>query len=110
MKTLKNKKTKINIINVDGKPIEGAKYNEIIELCVNQPSINSQTGQAIGFSIEEIRKRLRLIECLKHPNNGQIEMEDADYQLLYECVIAYKWNKAEQSIVDFVDDVVKANQ
>lgn len=110
MKKLKNKKTQINIVNSDGQAIREAKYSDIIELCVNQPNINPQTGQSIGFSIEDIRKRLRLVDSLKHPKNGHIEMEDADYQLVYECVIAYKWNKVDQSIVDFVDEISKANE
>jgi hypothetical protein len=110
MKKLKNKKSKINILNYEGTPIENAKYSQIIELCVNQPSINPQTGQAVGFGIEDIRKRLRLVDNLKNPKNGHIEMEDADYQLLCHCVTEYKWNKVDQMIVDFVDDVNNANQ
>tara|TARA_Y100000034_G_scaffold61238_1_gene74348 strand:+ start:1051 stop:1383 length:333 start_codon:yes stop_codon:yes gene_type:complete len=110
MKKLENKKTKIAIVNSDGKPIREAKYGDIIELCVNQPTVNPQTGQTLGFSIEDIRKRLRLIECLNNTKNGHIEMDDADYQLVCQCVTGYKWNKVDQLIVDFVDDVNKANQ
>ncbi|HHZ95526.1 MAG TPA: hypothetical protein EYN67_08200 [Flavobacteriales bacterium] len=110
MKKLKNKKTKIAILNSEGTPIENAKYSQIIELCVNQPPINPQTGQAVGFGIDDIRKRLRLVDNLNHPKNGHIEMEDADYQLLCDCVTQYKWNKVDQMIVDFVDDVNNANQ
>lgn len=110
MKKLKNKKTKIAILNNEGNPIQEAKYSDIIELCVNQPPLNPQTGQPVGFSIDDIRKRLRLIECLNSAKNGTIEMEDADYALVNECVRQYKWNKVDKMIVEFVDAVEKANE
>jgi len=106
MITLKNKKTKINIIDPRGKKIENAKYSDIIELCVNQPEAGPQGPT--GFSIEDIRKRLRVVNSLKG-NNGEIKMEDADYQVVVKAVAGYKWMAVDQMIVDFVDDVEKVN-
>ena len=107
MITLKNKKTKINIVSPRGETIEKASYADIIELCVNQPEVGPQGPT--GFSIEDIRKRLRVIDSLKE-NNGEIKMEDADYDLVVTAVAGYKWMAIDQMIVDFVDDVEKANK
>ena len=107
MITLKNKKTAITIVDPRGEPMENAKYSDLIEVCVNQPPMNHQTGQPIGFSIEDIRKRLRVVDSLKK-NNGEVKMEDADYDLVIESVTGYKWLAINQEIVDFVDNVQSA--
>ena len=107
MITLKNKQTKINIVSPRGETIEKAKYSDIIELCVNQPEVGPQGPT--GFSIEDIRKRLRVVDSLKS-TNGEIKMEDADYEVVVNAVTSYKWMAVDQMIVDFVDDVEKANK
>ena len=104
-KIIKNKKTKISIFDEKGNPVHNADYAALIKMCVNQPQINPQSGQSVGFSIDDIRSRLRIIDVVDNPKNGTINIEDADFELLKQCVTSYRWAAVSQIILDFVDDV-----
>lgn len=104
-KTIKNKQTKISIFDETGNPIQNADYASLIKMCVNQPTLNPQSGQSTGFSVEEIRSRMRIIDVIESSKNGSIIVEDADYDLLKQCVQSYRWGAVSQIILDFVDDV-----
>jgi len=50
-----------------------------------------------GFTIQEMRKRLRVVEALEK-NNKKAEMEDADFETLKACFDAMKWGLVSRDI------------
>ena len=105
---IKNKTTKINIVGSENETLNDAKYSDLIKLCIDHPPMGAN-GNPVGFTIEDIRKRLRVVDSLKE-NNGEIKLEDADYELVVQSVTEFKWMAVNQSIVDFVDDIQKGNK
>lgn len=86
MKTLENKTTELP----NGE--EKLTYFELAKSCVNVPPQQ-------GFDVQEMNKRLRVIEKLE---GEKVEMEDADFDTLKQCVNDMKWGVLHRDISDFV--------
>lgn len=91
MKKIKNKKLNFRVIE-DGKE-KVADYAYLISVCVNEVGKN-------GISINDMRKRLRILERL---NSEYIELEDADFNLLVTLVNEMIYAKVNKEIVEFTD-------
>lgn len=98
MKTLENKETTI-VQNVDGS-IKPLTYTDLLKICLNNPPQG-------GFSVTEMRQRLKIIDSLETAN-GKIKLEDADYVLTSTCVKDFKWAQMHKDILEFIDHVLKA--
>jgi len=70
-------------------------FAEIGIECIN----NTPEG---GFTPDEMRSRLRVIDNLKSAET-EIQIEDADFEKLKQCVNSMKWAVMDQDIVDFTD-------
>lgn len=92
MKKLELKETEIKKSNT-----ETLNYKELISAALNVVPQG-------GFSPEEIRKRLRVIDALDK-SNEVFELEDADVETLKRCVKEMKWGVMHKNIVEFNDDV-----
>lgn len=88
MKTIKNEETEIT-----NEKKQKLTYFELAEGCINVPPQN-------GFDIQEMNKRLRVIEKLK---GKETQMEDADFEKLKECVVNMKWGFLHKDIMKFIN-------
>lgn len=107
-KILKNSKTKLQIADKEGKLIENASYSDILRACVN--SIADDRGLPIPITIEEMKKRLRILDVLDSSKNSNIILEDADAAKLQELVANHKWLNIEREIVEMVDFVAEMKE
>lgn len=55
-----------------------------------------------GFTPQEMMLRLRLLNALDS-SNGEMKIEDADYEKLSELVKSMKWGILSKFIVEFVN-------
>lgn len=85
MKTLENKGVEF---------AEDVDYFKLIESCVN-------VTPEKGFTVKEMKKRLRVLDALNGDKTAEIE--DADFKVLKNCVEQMKWAIMHKEIVDFVD-------
>ena len=90
MKTLQNK-----TILLAG---ESITYAQLMAQCLN--------GAAEGFSIDEMRRRIRVMDAIEKAGNDgkEIELEDHDYQTLVSA-LDIRWRLLSREIVEFVDYV-----
>lgn len=72
-------------------------YRELIKIAINNVPKE-------GFGIEDIRKRLRVLDALEKKGD-KIEFEDSDYELVKSCVNEQKWVVIDAGIVKFVDTI-----
>jgi hypothetical protein len=58
-----------------------------------------------GFSVEEIRKRFRVIDTVEKLEEGaeELQLEDQDFEVLKQCVNQFKWGVMANSILEFAD-------
>lgn len=54
-----------------------------------------------GFSLDEMRSRIRILDLLS--DDDTLELEDADAKVLQRCVKEMKWGVMHQDIVNFCD-------
>lgn len=112
MKTIKLKVYKENI---QGKDMFLTTY-DLLKSAVNQPTQE-------GFSVEDMKKRIRLLSVLdKHKSmfeiaekdfnddklnlEADLEIEDADYEILKGLFKEMKWGAVSQSILEIHDSLV----
>ena len=67
---------------------------------------NPPVGQ--GFTIEQIRSHLRLIEVLEHGKGAAVLLEDADHAVLARAVQGASWAAADADLLAIIDDVLNA--
>lgn len=112
MKTIKLKVYKENI---QGKDMFLTTY-DLLKSAINQPTQG-------GFSVEDMKKRLRLLSVLdQHKSTFEIaekdfndeklnleadlHIEDADYEILKGLFKEMKWGVVSQSILEIHDSLV----
>jgi hypothetical protein len=78
-------------------------YRTIIEQAVQLP-----LDRTNGATIDEMRKGIRVLDCLEHAN-GVLELEDADWEYLKAKVEHMPWSRVDRRFVQFYDDVMLAN-
>jgi hypothetical protein len=77
-------------------------YREVIKNVINGVDPRE------GLSVDEMRKRLRVVDALEACDGPVLELEDADYELLARKVREMKWIVVDRVIVDFCDDIANA--
>jgi len=100
MKEIENKKTSIKNSGADMKEKPFVEYADFIKA-----SINSVVKG--GFSIDDIRKRTRILDAVENQKEGKIILEDADLVTLKGCIKVMKWAFVHKDIIKFVDDIEK---
>ena len=90
MKTIENKIT--NLMAGEHK----LTYVDLIRICVNT--------KVDGFSTDEMRKRIRILDKLDIPSpDGNINFEDADFETLKLCIKKMRWDVIHKDIIAFED-------
>lgn len=62
-----------------------------------------------GMTIEDVEKRLKIREQIKK-SDEVLTLEDVDYEYLKNLVLEEKWKFADQSVIDFVNEVKNAKK
>jgi len=86
MKTFSDKK-----VTIKGK---SSSYSELLLACVNSVPKD-------GFTVEEMRARGRVIDAVESVEDGEIKLEDADYQKAVSYVNSMRWAVLDKEIVNF---------
>lgn len=98
MKVIKLKSVKLSQ-NPDEDPVG---YGDLIRTIVRGIDVRE------GADIEDIKKRLRIIDALDATKDDTLKLEDADAEYLVGKVKANKWAIVSPGIVQFHDDIVAA--
>lgn len=100
----------------DGKPLKINYKSQLVEIMGVPMNPNR------GADVNEIRHSIRVLDALEglegldtpsatRPTgpNGEplLELEDADFEHMKQCVMAYPWPLKNRLIVEFVNDVTK---
>jgi hypothetical protein len=75
---------------------------EILRNVVRQPLDRRE-----GITIDEMRKSLRVLDAIDAAN-GTLELEDADWQLLHDKMVAMTWGVVDKRLVELYDAVTLA--
>lgn len=73
------------------------EYKPLIQVIVEQP-VNPQTGA----TIDEVRRSVRVLDKLE-ASNGKMELEDSDFEYLYNRIKNAHFTSNNKAFVDFVD-------
>ncbi len=101
MKVIQNKKTDMNIVDINNKPMPNATYFNILTMMVNNPPTNPQ-GVPLGFSLPEMRLRDKLLTKIES-GKQTIELEDAEFNKLMECHDAFTWRVIHKGCMELGD-------
>lgn len=94
MKAITNKET--TIVTKEGDSERKMTYLDLLKLIMNQPPAN-------GYTISEMRQRLKIFAELVEDKKNKINLEDADFTVVKKCVLEFKWAQPHKDIVEFVD-------
>jgi len=78
-------------------------YADVLREIIRRPSDPQK-----GADIAEMRRSIRLLDALE-ASNGELRLEDADYELLKAKTLAMPWNLIDRRIIELVDDVTDAD-
>ncbi|HYW86939.1 MAG TPA: hypothetical protein VFB50_04170 [Chloroflexota bacterium] len=78
-------------------------YRTLVEAALRVP-LDRQNGATIA----EMRKSMRVLDALDCSENGILELEDADWQVLKDKVEKMPWAMVDRRILEFCDDVMEA--
>ena len=106
MKEFKNKETEVMI--PDEKKSTATElvtkvgtYADLCLICVRSPKEG-------GFSVEEMRKRFRIIDALDGVGKtATVKLEDQDADLLKQIMSEFKWSNMHKDIIELTDYVSK---
>lgn len=76
---------------------------DLLKQAVNSPSKN-------GYSISEMKQRLRLLDIIEKADNEKsetIEFEDADFKTVSDLVRDTKWTVLSKAVIKFSDEFEK---
>lgn len=102
----------------DGKPLKINYKSQLVEIMGVPMNPNR------GADVNEMRHSIRVLDALDalgqapppaplhlYPNGeggeSVLELEDADFEHMKQCVMAYPWPLKNRLIVEFVNDVTK---
>lgn len=94
MKTIINKLTSLS----NGKEEGTLSYNDFLKTIMN-------IAPKDGYTISEMRQRLKIYAELEPDSNNNINLEDIDFVVVKTCVQAFKWGIANKEVVEFVDHI-----
>ena len=84
-------------------------YKEHIINALNQPPTDSRSGQPRGFGPEEMRRRMKILDKVNSAET-EVLLEKSEYGELKTCVNDVKWMLMNQTILDFIDSIEKAEE
>ena len=94
MKTIPNRTFAVFAAPGDTTPATTAS---LLLLTLNQPPDS-------GFTFAAMRERNRIATAAeKIPADGEIKLEDADYEAACRCVAAYRWGARHPDILTFAE-------
>ena len=97
MKTIENKQTSITD-TVEGQ-VKELCYVDLLKIVMNVPP-------AQGYTIAEMKQRLDIYSALI-PESASVEIQDADLQVIVNCVNNFKWGAVHKDIVEFAEYLEK---
>jgi hypothetical protein len=82
-------------IKLEEGEIKELSYLNIMRACINEPARD-------GLSVDEMRKRIRVLDKL---TDGivELELEDDDFNTLKDIVNKKRWPMPHKNIIEFVD-------
>lgn len=93
MKRIENKVT--SVTDSSKGETKQLTYVDLLKVIMNIPP-------AQGYTIEEMRSRLAIFSKLDEKASA-VELEDAEFKILKDCVLAFRWGTMNADIVAFVD-------
>ena len=84
-------------------PTQTVDYRVLVESCVRVPLDRQQ-----GASIDEMRRGIRVLDALDRATNGELQLEDADWEFLKQKVERMPWAAVDRRFLEFTDDVLNA--
>ena len=69
-------------------------------------ALENNNGQPI--SIDDQRKRCRVLERLDEAKGATLELEDLDHATLKQCMLGVQWTVAKVGLLQIIDDVLDA--
>lgn len=98
MKTITNKEVKIS-----GPDSKMMKRSNLLNLVTNNPPER-------GLTISAMKERMRILEAVEKAGDGDITLEDADFNTLKRLYDEYGWATPHKDIIelaDHLDEVAK---
>ena len=83
---------------------EKFNYEANLINALNRPPEDKRSGQVIGFSLLEMKKRMDILNKIKEANDFVL-LEKNEFAELTKCLDAQKWIVLDQTIINFIDDV-----
>ena len=76
-----------------------------VDIFRNVLSVNQQ-----GMSIDDIRKRIRILDVIDELDESDtfMDLEDLDYLTLKNAIQTQKWVVADRNLLRIIDDVLEA--
>lgn len=76
-----------------------------VDIFRNVLSVNQQ-----GMSIDDIRKRIRILDVIDELDESDtfMDLEDLDYLTLKNAIQTQKWVIADRNLLRIIDDVLEA--
>ncbi len=100
MKTIQLKRVSMKM--ADGTPRDFDYRLQLLGIAAN-PADNTR-----GAGIDEIRKSIRIIDALeKVEGQSEVQLEDADYEMLVSKVNSTKFVSISKEVLDFVNTIVE---
>ena len=87
----------------DGKPLKIVYKAQLIE--VMKTPLNGEWA-----SVNEIRSSIRVMEALETATGDTLNLEDADYDHMRQCVLSMRWPIKNKLVIQFTDDVTKQGE
>lgn len=98
MKTIKNKSVNVSVPTKEGVRKVEKKYSELVIECINNPPKD-------GFSVQEMQQRMRILKVAEKAN-GEIKLEDSDFEKLRECVRNMRWVFLSEDLIEFCETII----
>lgn len=84
---------------------EKLKAKAVIEGIVSYPDRSAQTG---GFKVDELKKRMRILDAVEKSIGGHLMLEDADYEHLMVLLGKVEFNQVNRELLAVVEAIESA--
>ena len=85
------------------------KLNDALEVNPRELIRGVVINAPSGANLDQVRKRLRILDALAKANGSpEMQLEDADWELLKSLYAEFKFIKAHQDLVTIYDDIANA--
>jgi hypothetical protein len=87
--------------------LPSAEYGDVTSREVILQVVRRPLDPQKGADVEEMRKGIRILDALDRAN-GELELEDADWEHLKAKTLAMPWGMVDRRILQFIEDVIDA--